>query len=153
MQPKHQTDAETNAALEAKATVTVAEQTNESVAETAMATSVGMTGITDEQIQRAIRKAHLMRAHYIADMAEGAWQAIAGVFTGRKPKTQVTMSHDFRTSLTSLRSSAEILRDHPDIDGAQRSRLLEVVLSEEKRLEDLVAKFVDRRGPAASGAA
>ena len=43
-------------------------------------------------------------------------------------------------ALSSIRSSAEILRDMPDIDPAERRRFAEIVLAEEARLEVLVKK-------------
>ncbi len=44
-------------------------------------------------------------------------------------------------ALASIRSSAEILRDTPDIDPAERRRFAEIVLAEEARLEKLVAEM------------
>lgn len=44
-------------------------------------------------------------------------------------------------ALSSIRSSAEILRDTPDIGAAERRRFAEIVLAEEARLEAMVKKF------------
>lgn len=44
-------------------------------------------------------------------------------------------------ALSSIRSSAEILRDTPDIDPDERRRFAEIVLAEEARLERLVAEM------------
>jgi hypothetical protein len=46
-------------------------------------------------------------------------------------------------ALSSIRSSAEILRDTPDIDAADRRRFAEIVLAEEARLEALVAEMTE----------
>lgn len=48
-----------------------------------------------------------------------------------------------RAPLTSIRSSAEILRDNPDIDPAERTRFLDIVLAEEARLEALVSALLE----------
>ncbi|MDJ0949827.1 MAG: histidine kinase dimerization/phospho-acceptor domain-containing protein [Alphaproteobacteria bacterium] len=47
-----------------------------------------------------------------------------------------------RAPLTSIRSCAEILRDNPDIDPAQRRRFIEIVLAEEARLEALISQLL-----------
>ncbi|MEM7506456.1 MAG: histidine kinase dimerization/phospho-acceptor domain-containing protein [Pseudomonadota bacterium] len=44
-----------------------------------------------------------------------------------------------RTSLTALRSSAELLRDHPQMAEDDRTQFVEIVLAEERRLEKLLA--------------
>jgi len=44
----------------------------------------------------------------------------------------------FRTSLTAIRSAAELLRDFPTISEKDRKRFVDIVLSEEQRLEKMI---------------
>ncbi len=44
----------------------------------------------------------------------------------------------FRTSLTAIRSAAELLRDFPTISEEDRKRFVDIVLSEEQRLEKMI---------------
>jgi signal transduction histidine kinase len=48
-----------------------------------------------------------------------------------------------RTPLTSIRSSAEILRDYPDLTPEQRRHFLEVVIAEDERLAQVVTEILD----------
>jgi signal transduction histidine kinase len=50
------------------------------------------------------------------------------------PMAYETLEHELRTPLASLRSLAEILRDHPDLTEAQRRRFLDGMLEETERL-------------------
>ena len=52
-------------------------------------------------------------------------------------------AEQLRTPLTSIRSSAEILRQHPDIKTHERARFLDIVLAEEARLESLLTQIMD----------
>jgi signal transduction histidine kinase len=51
--------------------------------------------------------------------------------------------HELRTPLTSIRSFAEILRDSPDLDAAQRARFLDIIVRESERLTRLIADLLD----------
>lgn len=57
---------------------------------------------------------------------------------------QPDLSERVRTALTALRSSAELLRDYPDIAAEGRSQLVEIVLAEEQRLERLLSQTLAR---------
>ncbi|MEM9735014.1 MAG: hypothetical protein AAF908_00215 [Pseudomonadota bacterium] len=48
------------------------------------------------------------------------------------------LSEDILNALTAIRSSAEVLRDFPEIDPRQQRRFVEIVLAEEARLEALM---------------
>ncbi|MEL7466702.1 MAG: hypothetical protein AAFN79_21690 [Pseudomonadota bacterium] len=91
--------------------------------------------ISLEEIDAAMRRAHLMRSLYIGEVWRSAFAALRRL-AGFKSRPDV--EHAKRAALASLRSSAEILRDHPDIDTAQRRTLIDVVLAEEARLERLL---------------
>ncbi len=49
------------------------------------------------------------------------------------------VSHEFKTPITTLRGTVELLRDDPDMDPAQRERFLANALSDLERLERLVS--------------
>jgi signal transduction histidine kinase len=51
--------------------------------------------------------------------------------------------HELRTPLTSIRSFAEILRDSPDLDAAQRRQFLDIIVRESERLARLIADLLD----------
>lgn len=55
--------------------------------------------------------------------------------SGRLPMAYDALEHELRTPLASLRSLAEILRDHPDLAEAERRRFLEAMISEARRLQ------------------
>jgi len=51
--------------------------------------------------------------------------------------------HELRTPLTSIRSFAEILRDSPDLDAAQRRQFLDIIARESERLTRLITDLLD----------
>lgn len=51
------------------------------------------------------------------------------------PMTYEALEHELRTPVASLRSLAEILRDHPELSEAERNRFLDAMLAEARRLE------------------
>jgi len=54
-----------------------------------------------------------------------------------------TVSHELRTPLTSIRAFTEILRDHPDLEVAERARFLGIVIKETERLTRLINQILD----------
>lgn len=61
------------------------------------------------------------------------------------------LEHELRTPLASIRSLSEILRDHPDLDEAQRRSFLAGVVAESERLARTVERLLGsmaRRGGA-----
>ena len=54
-----------------------------------------------------------------------------------------TVTHELRTPLTSIRAFSEILHDNPDLDGAERSRFLSIVIRETERLTRLINQVLD----------
>ena len=54
-----------------------------------------------------------------------------------------TVTHELRTPLTSIRAFSEILRDNPDLDVAERSRFLTIVIKESERLTRLINQVLD----------
>ncbi len=56
----------------------------------------------------------------------------------RPLRTMDELEHELRTPLASILSIAEILRDHPDLDEAERRRFLDAMHQESGRLALLV---------------
>jgi len=55
-----------------------------------------------------------------------------------------TISHEFKTPLTSLRGSIEILRDHfSEMDAAEREKFLAILDDETNRLNTMVRRLMD----------
>lgn len=54
-----------------------------------------------------------------------------------------TVAHELRAPLASIRAAAEILRDHPQIEAAERNRFLAVVVQESERLSRLIGQLLD----------
>lgn len=54
-----------------------------------------------------------------------------------------TVSHELRTPLTSIRSFSEILFDHPELEDAERTRFLGIVIKESERLTRLINQILD----------
>lgn len=49
--------------------------------------------------------------------------------------------HRFATSLTAIRSSGEVLQDTADLTDLDRARFVQIILSEEARLESLLSQL------------
>jgi len=60
-----------------------------------------------------------------------------------KDEFLATVSHELRTPLTSIRSFAEILRDHPDLSERERRHFVAVIAEEAERLSRLVGDILD----------
>ena len=54
-----------------------------------------------------------------------------------------TISHEFRTPLSSIRSFSEIVHDNPDITVEQRQKFLNIIVQETDRLTRLVNDILD----------
>jgi signal transduction histidine kinase len=54
-----------------------------------------------------------------------------------------SVTHELRTPLTSIRAFAELMRDDPQMDTAQRQQFLELVVAETERLSRLVNQVLD----------
>jgi signal transduction histidine kinase len=54
-----------------------------------------------------------------------------------------TVSHEFRTPLTSIRSFSEIVHDNPDLGIEQRSEFLNIIVQESERLTRLINDILD----------
>jgi len=54
-----------------------------------------------------------------------------------------TVTHEFRTPLTSVRSIAEILHENPNIDDAQKKSFSAIIIKETDRLTRLIVQVLD----------
>ncbi|HEY5853740.1 MAG TPA: sensor histidine kinase [Aldersonia sp.] len=54
-----------------------------------------------------------------------------------------TVSHELRTPLTSIRAFSEILSDNPDLEVAERSEYLQIIVAETERLTRLINQVLD----------
>jgi Na+/proline symporter/nitrogen-specific signal transduction histidine kinase len=54
-----------------------------------------------------------------------------------------SVTHELRTPLTSIRALAELMRDDPDMDAAQRQQFIAIIVSETERLSRLVNQVLD----------
>lgn len=54
-----------------------------------------------------------------------------------------SVTHELRTPLTSIRALAELMRDDPRMDLAQRKRFINIIVSETERLSRLVNQVLD----------
>jgi signal transduction histidine kinase len=54
-----------------------------------------------------------------------------------------TVSHELRTPLTSIRALSEILFDEPELDRAQRTKFLGIIIKESERLTRLISQVLD----------
>lgn len=87
----------------------------------------------DLYVNTTIARARRMRAEMIGGAVADAWRGLRGVF-------RRAAQHEALGALTAIRSAAESLRDHPEVGEAQRRRLIDIVLSEEARLERLFGR-------------
>ncbi len=99
------------------------------------------------------------RASHVAEVADVA--AAIGALVDRLQERMRyiadfagNVSHEFKTPLTTLRGTLELLEDEPDMDAAQRARFLENARAELDRLEAMVggilalARIDERAAPA-----
>ena len=92
--------------------------------------------ITPEVIDYYIRYGNHLRAATMAAMLAGLGRRIARLWGGgadAQPAEQTTAER-FANGLAAIRSSAEILRDTPDLAATERARFVAIVLEEERRL-------------------
>lgn len=54
-----------------------------------------------------------------------------------------TVTHELRTPLTSIRAFSEILHDNPELEVAQRSKFLTIIVKESERLTRLINQVLD----------
>ncbi len=111
--------------------------------------------LTPELVDYYIRYGNRLRSAVIAAMAARAWHAVAGIWrpAGAGDARPVeTVAERFANSLAAIRSSAEHLRDAPDLTEAEHDRFVRIVLEEEIRLEQMLAELRTSRAELAQPA-
>lgn len=103
----------------------------------------GFERVAPEMLGRHVRRAQRLQVKAGLDVAQGARRVITG--QGRVPVAPEGVDERVATQLTAIRSSAELLRDAPDMSARDRARVLDVVLDAEARLEDVLAELRRRR--------
>jgi two-component system, OmpR family, sensor histidine kinase MprB len=85
------------------------------------------------------------RTDELGRLATSFNEMLTALATSRAEQQQLVAdaSHELRTPLTSLRTNIEVLQRQPDMDPAQREKLLADVRSEMEELTALVSELVD----------
>ena len=109
--------------------------------------------IPPELIAHYVARGHRLRAEAVAAMARRLAARVRWFFVPTPESEEAgeagpadplsVLASDLRSPLTAIRSSAEILRDNPDINSDKRRRFVDVVLTEEARLEALIARMLE----------
>lgn len=111
---------------------------------------------TPAEVERHLRRAERLRSYtlrrLVAAVPRRVGAAARGLFGAvPRPGRGDEAAALLRSPLTAMRCAAEILRDNPDLPPAERSRFLQVLLAEERRMEDLIAGLLEPRRPGAAG--
>jgi len=109
--------------------------------------------ITPALLAHYLRRGRRLRAEAVARMAARLVAALGRLIRlgARTRRRQAAPDDDFlalvasglRTPLTSIRSSAEILRDYPDLTPEERRHFLDVVIAEDERLARVVTDILE----------
>lgn len=85
-----------------------------------------------------------MTHSYAKELAEASRNVLLSAEDDRTPHDEagLCMEHRLFTSLTVIRSSAEILRDNPEIGRNERQRFLEAMLQEEQKIEQILQSLL-----------
>ena len=83
-------------------------------------------------------------AHARRDLARCARStASSRAWIALKDDFMSSVTHELRTPLTSIRAFAELMRDDPQMDPAQRQQFLDLIVAESERLSRLVNQVLD----------
>jgi signal transduction histidine kinase len=119
-----------------------------------VASSVEEETLTPEDVLRILDETSQLRAHSIEleEKSESLERATAELRAANeqlksldrlKDDFMSSVTHELRTPLTSIRALAELMRDDPKIDLAQRRRFIDIIVSETERLSRLVNQVLD----------
>lgn len=98
--------------------------------------------------QAALHLVHVMEIamtrSYATESAETSRNALLSAEDDKTPHDEAGrfLEHRLFTSLTVIRSSAEILRDNPEIGRNERQRFLEAMLHEERKIEQILQSLL-----------
>jgi Na+/proline symporter/nitrogen-specific signal transduction histidine kinase len=119
-----------------------------------VASSVEEEALTPDDVLRILDETSQLRAHSIEleEKSASLERATASLRAANdqlksldrlKDDFMSSVTHELRTPLTSIRALAELMRDDPKIDLAQRRQFIEIIVSETERLSRLVNQVLD----------
>ncbi len=119
-----------------------------------VASSVDEETLTPEDVLRILDETSQLRAHSreLEEKSNSLERATAELRQANeqlksldrlKDDFMSSVTHELRTPLTSIRALAELMRDDPDIDLAQRCQFIEIIVAETERLSRLVNQVLD----------
>ena len=119
-----------------------------------VASSVEEETLTPDDVLRILEETSQLRAHSLeleekSASLERATQQLRAANEQLKSLDRLkddfmsSVTHELRTPLTSIRALAELMRDDPKIDLAQRRQFIEIIVSETERLSRLVNQVLD----------
>jgi len=119
-----------------------------------VAATVEEETLTPDDVLRILDESSQLRAHSLEleEKSASLEQATAELRTANeqlksldrlKDDFMSSVTHELRTPLTSIRALAELMRDDPKIDLAQRKQFIEIIVDETERLSRLVNQILD----------
>ena len=119
-----------------------------------VASAVDEEALTPEDVLRILDETSQLRAHSreLEEKSKSLERATAELRQANeqlksldrlKDDFMSSVTHELRTPLTSIRALAELMRDDPDIELAQRSQFIEIIVAETERLSRLVNQVLD----------
>lgn len=119
-----------------------------------VASSVEEETLTPDDVLRILDETSQLRAHSLAleEKSNSLERATAELRAANeqlksldslKDDFMSSVTHELRTPLTSIRALAELMRDDPKIDLAQRRQFIDIIVNETERLSRLVNQVLD----------
>ncbi|MDD2809665.1 sensor histidine kinase [Rhodoferax sp.] len=119
-----------------------------------VASSVEEETLTPDDVLRILDETSQLRAHSmeLEEKSNSLERATAELRAANdqlksldrlKDDFMSSVTHELRTPLTSIRALAELMRDDPKIDLAQRKQFIDIIVSETERLSRLVNQVLD----------
>jgi len=119
-----------------------------------VAATVEEETLTPDDVLRILDETSQLRAHSLAleEKSASLEKATAELRAANeqlksldrlKDDFMSSVTHELRTPLTSIRALAELLRDDPKIELAQRRKFIDIIVSETERLSRLVNQVLD----------
>ena len=119
-----------------------------------VASAVEEEALTPEDVLRILDETSQLRAHSreLEEKSDSLERATAELRQANeqlksldrlKDDFMSSVTHELRTPLTSIRALAELMRDDPKIDLAQRCQFIDIIVAETERLSRLVNQVLD----------
>jgi signal transduction histidine kinase len=119
-----------------------------------VASSVEEETLTPDDVLRILDETSQLRAHSqeLEEKSASLERATAELRTANeqlksldrlKDDFMSSVTHELRTPLTSIRALAELMRDDPAMEEAQRGQFIAIIVSETERLSRLVNQVLD----------